>query len=629
MGEVQRLLRRSNLPSSSASHLFEKGLAGRVCLTKFQWLVGLFFFRVDLRCNAVRLSMKDYSSMPPWCGRDWSENRILDGGDVCWDASQMECTTRVSQPSMVTLRAVALHLTVRGGESFFSPQSCETQEGGRPEDAVRATSRQHEKVHTRTPLHHALNRSAVLGWGCSRNDRCRGRRSCEGQRQAPAVHPSTHCKLRRKPPSFLRCSSWLWTTHFPSYFSAMLGSTVDTRFALAWTLFLGPLSGSHLFGVCRAWGVREHVDFLGDHFTICSRIRRIASSTVVTCNASVLGGGLDECRWTSDPEVDSGFGQHSSCPSYPAVTCRWLFRLRSTRNLLRLGDDFRICFRIQLFFWFDSGCMFPQIRGAIGRIYVKEEPPTLKSILAQSQCAQSMLRLFAETVARVGVWGWGGREVGSLMEFGRARNIWISQGDVLGPLVGANTSTSQKKRKGETHKITQNMSKIHNVFLFLSFFFRRHTWRTYDLNVLANFQRQFGKSFRIPPRTGTSATRANTPPVASGASRCITSHSTEGWNYTKPSRHSHKGSQQRNTGERQKEDWTQTCRSTQQPKGDQTWEFSSQSSARNVRHLWRTSWRVENEYRWIQETLEVVGITGTRKMMVMRHRGRAVHFCWV
>ena len=38
-----------------------------------------------------------------------------------------------------------------------------------------------------------------------------------------------------------------------------------------------------------------------------------------------------------------------------------------------------------------------------------------------------------------------------------------------------------------------------------------------------------------------------------------------------------------------KEDWTQTCRSTQQPEGAQTLEFSSQFSARNVRHLWRAS----------------------------------------
>ena len=49
------------------------------------------------------------------------------------------------------------------------------------------------------------------------------------------------------------------------------------------------------------------------------------------------------------------------------------------------------------------------------------------------------------------------------------------------------------------------------------------------------------------------------------------------WNNTEPSRHSHKGSQQRKTGETQKEDWTQTCRSTQQLEGAQTLEQSSQA----------------------------------------------------
>ena len=51
-------------------------------------------------------------------------------------------------------------------------------------------------------------------------------------------------------------------------------------------------TSSHLFSVCVARCVQELV-YLGDDFTICFRIRRIASSTLVACNASVHGGGLD------------------------------------------------------------------------------------------------------------------------------------------------------------------------------------------------------------------------------------------------------------------------------------------------------------------------------------------------
>ena len=53
------------------------------------------------------------------------------------------------------------------------------------------------------------------------------------------------------------------------------------------------VSGSHLLSACLARGIRE-LDYLGDDFSLCFRIRRIASSTVVTCNASVHGGGLDQ-----------------------------------------------------------------------------------------------------------------------------------------------------------------------------------------------------------------------------------------------------------------------------------------------------------------------------------------------
>ena len=78
--------------------------------------------------------------------------------------------------------------------------------------------------------------------------------------------------------------------------------------------------------------------------------------------------------------------------------------------------------------------------------------------------------------------------------------------------------------------------------------------------------------FSDTPRTGTSATRANTLPVALGASRCSTSHSTQGQNYAEPSGQPHKGSKQRNTSKAQEDVRTQTCRSSQQPEGTQTGE---------------------------------------------------------
>ena len=153
------------------------------------------------------------------------------------------------------------------------------------------------------------------------------------------------------------------------------------------------------------------------------------------------------------------------------------------------------------------------------------------------------------------------------------------------------------------------------------------------------------KSFRIPPRTGTSATRANTLPVASGASRCSTSHSTEGQNYTEPSRHSHTGSKQRNTGKAQEDVWTQTCRSSQQPEGTQIWRVwterehfdSNQPSQCLNMEEHNNSHQLRLKHRYVplvtnlqicpgraqvssqdSGTAEIVESTGMRMVMVMR-----------
>ena len=72
---------------------------------------------------------------------------------------------------------------------------------------------------------------------------------------------------------------------------------------------------------------------------------------------------------------------------------------------------------------------------------------------------------------------------------------------------------------------------------------------TYMVDLGFQMSLQF---FSDSSAVGTLATRANTLPVASGASRCSTSHSTEGQNHAEPSGHPHKGRKQRDTGTTEK-----------------------------------------------------------------------------
>ena len=76
-------------------------------------------------------------------------------------------------------------------------------------------------------------------------------------------------------------------------------------FALGvWTSFLGLVPGSHLFGVCRARGVREHVDFLSDDFSFCFRIR---------CSAWSDDGHTLIRQWTEAGDFPIFLGEGLAC----------------------------------------------------------------------------------------------------------------------------------------------------------------------------------------------------------------------------------------------------------------------------------------------------------------------------